>query len=79
MEHELRGGDTPAAAAQLFRKIISGKGTWAQHAVVIANAAMALHSTGKFNNYESAYLAAVESFESGKALEKLNVLIDLQK
>jgi len=79
MEHELRGGDTAEAAAQLFRRIISGKGTWAQHAVVIANAAMALHSTGKYNNYESAYLAAVESFESGKALQKLNVLIDLQK
>ncbi|MCX6298811.1 MAG: anthranilate phosphoribosyltransferase, partial [Bacteroidetes bacterium] len=51
---------------------------WAQNAVVLANAAMALHCTGKYANYNDAYLAAVESLESGKAYQSLQTLISLQ-
>ena len=58
--------------------IIKGGGTWAQNAVVLANAAMALHCTGAFPKYEEAYLAAVESLESGKALGALNKLREMQ-
>jgi anthranilate phosphoribosyltransferase len=46
--------------------------------VVLANAAMALHCTGKYPDYESAYLAAVQSLESGKAQQVLNKLIGMQ-
>jgi anthranilate phosphoribosyltransferase len=79
LEQDIRGGDTPEAAAQIFKRIIKGEGTWAQNAVVLANAAMALHSTGKYKNYETAYLAAVDSLETGKALKTLKNLIELQK
>ena len=78
MPHDLYGGDTLGAAAAIFRSIISGKGTWAQNAVVLANAALALAGTGKYANYEEAYQAAVRSLESGAALQSLETLIALQ-
>jgi len=77
-EADLRGGDSVEDAARIFKKIIKGDGTWAQNAVVIANAAIALHVTGKYGNYEAAYLAAVESLESGKAYKALKQLIEMQ-
>mgnify|MGYP000856612882 CR=1 FL=1 len=75
---DIYGGNTVEEAAGIFKTIISGNGTWAQNAVVLANAAMALHCTGVYNSYEDAYLAAVESLESGKANECLQKLIALQ-
>lgn len=75
---DIYGGSTVEEAAKIFQKIISGEGTWAQNAVVLANAAMALHCTGNFANYEDAYHAAVDSLESGKAQQSLQKLISLQ-
>jgi anthranilate phosphoribosyltransferase len=75
---ELHGGDTVEAAAALFKNIIEGKGTWSQNAVVLANAAMALQVTGKYENYEAAFQAAVKSLESGAANQCLKQLISLQ-
>ena len=75
---ELEGGDTVAEAAAIFKNIIEGKGTWSQNAVVLANAAMALHVTGKYENYELAFQAAVNSLESGAANNCLKKLISLQ-
>ncbi|MCG2615677.1 anthranilate phosphoribosyltransferase [Terrimonas sp. NA20] len=75
---DLQGGKTPEEAAKIFASIIKGEGTWAQNAVVLANAAMALHCTGKYANYDDAYHAAVESLESGKAYQCLLKLISLQ-
>lgn len=75
---ELHGGDTVEAAAALFKKIIEGKGTWSQNAVVLANAAMALQVTGKYENYEAAFQVAVKSLESGAANHCLKQLISLQ-
>ena len=74
----IHGGNSPEEAAKIFLKIIKGDGTWAQNAVVIANAAMALQCTGAYNQYEDAYHAAVESLETGKALNSLEKLISLQ-
>lgn len=76
--HDLQGGNTPEEAAQIFLTILKGKGTWAQNAVVLANAAMALNCTGKYTEYDDAYQAAVESLESGKAYRCLETLISLQ-
>ncbi len=73
---DIYGGNTVEDAAAIFRKIIKGEGTWAQNAVVIANAAMALHCTGKYSNYETCYQMAVESLESGKAFKCLQTLIE---
>ncbi len=72
---DIYGGNSTEEAAGIFKKIISGNGTWAQNAVVIANAAMALFCTGKYNNYEICYQLAVESLESGKANNSLQTLI----
>ncbi|HEX5152751.1 MAG TPA: anthranilate phosphoribosyltransferase [Parafilimonas sp.] len=72
------GGNTTEEAANIFRKIIQGEGTWAQNAVVLANAAMALHCTGNYKKYDEAYNAAVNSLDNGKAYEVLQKLISLQ-
>jgi anthranilate phosphoribosyltransferase len=74
---DIYGGQTVEEAAKIFTKIISGEGTWAQNAVVLANAAMALQCTGRYAGYDDAWQAAVESLDSGKAhacLKKLIVL-----
>jgi anthranilate phosphoribosyltransferase len=75
---DIHGGNTVEEAASIFKTIIQGKGTFAQNAVVLANAAMALHCTGKYSNYNQAYAAAVDSLESGKANYCLEQLIQLQ-
>ena len=69
------GGNSVEEAAKIFITILKGEGSWAQNAVVLANAAMALHCTEKYNSYDEAYAAAVESLESGKANEALKKLI----
>ncbi|RYY18726.1 MAG: anthranilate phosphoribosyltransferase [Chitinophagaceae bacterium] len=75
---DIHGGNTAEDAAKIFLKILQGQGTWAQNAVVIANAAMALSCTGKYADRDTAYLAAVESLESGKAFLAYKKLISLQ-
>jgi anthranilate phosphoribosyltransferase len=75
---DIYGGNSVEEACKIFTTIIKGEGTWAQNAVVLANAAMALNCTGKYANYELAYSAAVESLESGKAYRSLQNLIALQ-
>jgi anthranilate phosphoribosyltransferase len=73
---DISGGNSVEEAADIFLKILKGKGSWAQNAVVIANAAMALECTGNYKNYEECYTLAVESLESGAALNALNKLIN---
>lgn len=75
---DIYGGSTVEEAARIFVKILKGEGTWAQNAVVLANAAMALQCTGHFKTYDEAYAKAVDSLESGKAHEALKKLIALQ-
>jgi anthranilate phosphoribosyltransferase len=75
---DIYGGDSVEEAAKIFTRIIKGEGSWSQNAVVLANAAMALHCTGNYQNYEDAYNAAVESLDGGKANKVLQTLISLQ-
>lgn len=75
---DISGGTSVEEAARIFTSILGGRGTWAQNAVVLANAAMALHCTGKFKNYAAAYQAAVDSLETGRAEQALQKLIALQ-
>lgn len=75
---DILGGNSVEEASQIFMKILKREGSWAQNAVVLANAAMALHCTGKFRDYEEAYGTAVESLESGKAYQCLETLVSLQ-
>jgi anthranilate phosphoribosyltransferase len=73
---DIYGGASVEEAASIFLKIIKGEGTWAQNAVVIANAAMGLWSTGKYKDYETCYQLAVASLESGRAYHCLKILIN---
>lgn len=75
---DIYGGNSTEEAAKIFLKIVKGEGTWAQNAVVIANAAMALYATGKFNDYDECYALSVDSLESGKAYRIFQQLISLQ-
>lgn len=78
MAQDINGGDTPEAAAKIFLNILKGEGSWAQNAVVLANAAMALFTTGQFATYDEAFSTAVESLESGAAYRSFEKLISLQ-
>jgi anthranilate phosphoribosyltransferase len=75
---DIHGGNSIEEAAKIFTKILSGEGTWAQNAVVMANAAMGLYCTGAYKTYDDAFAAAVESLESGRANSCLKKLIELQ-
>lgn len=75
---DINGGTTVEEAAKIFLKILKGEGTWAQNAVVLANAAMALNCMGDYETYDEAYNTAVESLESGKAYQSFQKLILLQ-
>jgi anthranilate phosphoribosyltransferase len=75
---DIYGGNSVEEAAKIFTRILKGEGTWAQNAVVLANAAMALHCTGNYKTYDDAYASAVNSLESGKANQALTKLIALQ-
>ena len=75
---DIYGGNSVEEAAKIFIKILKGEGNWAQNAVVLANAAMALYCTGKYKSYDDAYIAAVESLESGRANDSLKKLIASQ-
>ena len=75
---DIYGGSTVEEAAKIFMTILKGEGTWAQNAVVLANAAMALNCMGTYKQYDDAYDAACESLESGKAYQSFQKLIALQ-
>ena len=75
---DIYGGNSTEEAAKIFLKILKGEGSWAQNAVVIANAAIALSATGNYPAYEQCYEIAVESLESGKAYDSFQKLISLQ-
>ncbi len=77
-QSDILGGNSIEEAAKIFTKILGGDGTWAQNAVVLANAAMGLYCTGNYKEYDDAYNAAVESLDGGKANEVLKKLIELQ-
>ena len=70
------GGNNTEEAAQIFRNILEGKGSYEQNAVVLANAAMALKNTGKYGDYNSCLTMAKESLMEGKALHCLKILVD---
>jgi anthranilate phosphoribosyltransferase len=72
---DISGGNSVEEAAKIFTAILKGEGTWAQNAVVLANAAMALSCTGNYKNYDEAYQAAVQSLESGRANKVLAKLL----
>ena len=73
---DIHGGNSVEDAAKIFLNILKGEGSWAQNAVVLANSAMALQCTGKFESYDACYQMAVESLESGRAYQSLQKITD---
>ena len=73
---DLRGG-TPDESAQMMRDILSNKLTGARRDAVLFNTAAAL--AAETGDFKSALAEAEASLTSGKALEKLNALVDFTK
>ena len=72
------GGNTVEDAANIFVKVIDGKGTEAQNNVVCANAGLAIATT-KQVSHQDGFELAKESLMSGKAKSTLNKLVELSK
>ncbi len=72
------GGNTIEDAANIFVKVINGKGTEAQNNVVCANAGLAI-ATSKQISHKEGFELAKESLLSGKAKQSLDKLIELSK
>jgi len=72
---DIKGG-TPLENGKIILDIFNNQSSVSQFNVVIANAALALYTTGKYSTISEAQQAAEDSIKSGKALEKLNTLID---
>lgn len=70
---ELTGGD-PKENAKILTNIFEGKEKGAKRNVVVANAALALYTSGYSEDLLKCKYTAQESIISGKALEKLNLL-----
>ncbi len=73
--NDLWGGKTVEDSAKIFLKVLQGEGSPAQNQVVLANAGLAIHC-GKSISMEEGILAAKESLESGRALEKFKKLVE---
>lgn len=72
---ELYGGETVKAAAEIFVKILEGKGTSAQESVVAANAALAMQMLDG-TDLATGVSRAKETLHNGKARQILTQLIE---
>lgn len=75
---DLHGDKDVPKTAQLFVDILEGRGTAAQQAVVVANAAMGLQCLSPDKSIADCVAQAKEALESGKARQVLKTLIDMQ-
>ena len=75
---ELVSGSNVPESAEMFMRILEGKGTKAQTDVVIANAAVALKCLKAEKSFEDCVAEARESLMKDKALAKLKKLIEMQ-
>lgn len=71
----LFGGKTVEEAANIFENVLNGEGSKAQHQVVVANAAMAIHCARPEMSLEDAVASANESLVSGKAKKAFSTFI----
>lgn len=71
---EIVSGETIEDSAKIFKNVLHNEATSAQKNVVLANAAMAIHTASK-NNWEDSLAMAKESLESKKALQIFNKTI----
>lgn len=69
----ISGGNSVASAAEIFMKVLEGKGTQAQNHVVCANAGAAIHTVSG-SDFKTAFARAEESLLSGSALRSFKKL-----
>jgi len=72
---EIKGGDK-RLNAQIIRSILEGKERGAKRDIVLINSAFPLLGAGVAKNIREGVKIAAESIDSGKALEKLNLLVE---
>ena len=77
-QEELLGGRNVQEAADIFIKILEGKGTKAQKDVVIINSQLALKCYFPSKSAEECRNVAEESLSGGKAFHSLKKLIEMQ-
>jgi len=73
---ELAGG-SPEENARITRSILSGKERGAKRAIVVLNAALAIVAAGKAETIPEGIKMAEECIDSGRALYKLNQLVEI--
>lgn len=71
----LYGGETSAEAAEIFLNVLQNKATTAQHQVVVANAALAIHTIKPGQALEDCVAEAAESIHSGRAYQIMQRLL----
>jgi len=74
---DIHGGDTVEESADLFRKIITGRGTVEQNEVIFANAGMAIHCLQPKKELTACIEEAKISLTTGKAALTLKNLLEL--
>lgn len=72
---DLYGGETAAEAADIFLNVLQNKASSAQKQVIMANAALAIHTLRPEQGLEDCVAEARESIESGKAYQVLQRLL----
>ncbi len=72
---DLKGGDREVNAA-IIRDLLKGKGTTAQRDIVLINAMFGIHASGVADHLNEAHALAVESIDSGKALQKMQQFVE---
>ncbi|MDZ7838557.1 MAG: anthranilate phosphoribosyltransferase [Actinomycetota bacterium] len=72
---ELRGGN-PSQNARILIDILRGRQRGAKRAAALLNGAAAIVAGGRTDNFSEAITMAKESIDSGKAMDKLNRLIE---
>ncbi len=74
-EKDIYGGNSVEEAADIFMRILQGKGTIEQNNVVCANAAVAIQVMNDFQlDFQEAFNQAHDSLLSGKALRSLQLI-----
>ena len=76
-QSDIFGGNTVEDAANIFAKILEGKGTEAQNNVVLTNAAFALKIVDQNKSFSTAFEQAKNSLFDGKAKQCLNKLVSI--
>lgn len=75
---DLAGGNSLEEAGKVLISILKNEGTKAQKEVIIANAGFAFHCAKPELSLSNCFEMAKESLESGKAYEKLKMLLSIQ-